>query len=215
MINVLFDFMLSMLSCFHVHCPYTCIWILYTFLLIFKGKTRFEWLCCGGENVWAVDNRGKVHLRIGISAPSNQLLNPAWVPVDGVPQTVGAKFVTVAPGPQDWMVRERFRWFRGFFKVGKTSRFLVFHLSICKYPYLIYLVLRPCGWSIIEAKYTCASTQPRPGTSYSILLGYQSMECHRPLEPSLWRWRRAARLDGKRGTSLSGRKMGRLKEGSR
>ena len=72
-------------------------------LLAWPGR-RFTWLSCGTLNVWAVDQKGGVHLRIGVTAPTNQLLNPAWVPVDGMPQTIGAKFMRVAAGPNDWMV---------------------------------------------------------------------------------------------------------------
>ena len=59
---------------------------------------------CGVSNVWGVDNEGMVYLRIGNGPPSQQFLNPAWVPVDGTPQTSGAKFRTVVTGPLDWMV---------------------------------------------------------------------------------------------------------------
>ena len=54
--------------------------------------------------MWAVDHKGGVHLRIGVTAPAHQLLNPAWVPVDGVPQTIGARFIKVMTGFNDWMV---------------------------------------------------------------------------------------------------------------
>ena len=70
---------------------------------------RFVWLCCGAENVWAVDHRGQVYMRIGVTAPVNQLLNPAWVPVDGAPQTIGARFVKVMTASNDWMVSLYFK----------------------------------------------------------------------------------------------------------
>lgn len=66
---------------------------------------RFVSLCCGDQHVWTVDNRGQVYLRIGVGAPgSSQQLSPAWVPVDGAPITVGARFTKVVTNITDWMV---------------------------------------------------------------------------------------------------------------
>lgn len=62
-------------------------------------------LSCGTQNVWAVDSKGNVHLRIGLKPPSKNYLSPAWVPVDGSTHTAGSKFTEVVTGPNDWMVR--------------------------------------------------------------------------------------------------------------
>ena len=45
-----------------------------------------------------------MHMRIGVDFLDSHLMNPAWVRVDGMPVTSGAKFVKVAAGYKDWMV---------------------------------------------------------------------------------------------------------------
>ena len=65
---------------------------------------RFKCLACSELNIWAVDNRGRVHMRIGVDFQEGHLMNAAWVRVDGMPVTSGAKFVKVATGFKDWMV---------------------------------------------------------------------------------------------------------------
>jgi hypothetical protein len=68
------------------------------------GGVKIVWLSTGALNVWAVDNKGQVYLRIGVEPPSKHLLNPAWVHVDGSTQSAGTKFTRVYAGPSDWMV---------------------------------------------------------------------------------------------------------------
>ena len=51
-----------------------------------------------------MDNTGQVYLRIGVAAPTRNVLAPAWVPVDGSTYSAGGKFIKVIAGPLDWMV---------------------------------------------------------------------------------------------------------------
>ena len=72
-------------------------------IFICTGNSRLVHLCCGKDNVWAVDHKGRMFLRIGVVAPVRQSLSPAWVIVDGKPNTIGARFTHVYTGPHDWM----------------------------------------------------------------------------------------------------------------
>ena len=69
-----------------------------------RADRRFKCLACSELNIWAVDDRGRVHMRIGVDFQEGHLMNAAWVRVDGMPVTSGAKFVKVATGFKDWMV---------------------------------------------------------------------------------------------------------------
>ena len=59
---------------------------------------------CGDQNVWALDDHGQIYMRIGVKAPSNAYMNPAWVPVEGTTNSRDATFVKVYVGPHDWKV---------------------------------------------------------------------------------------------------------------
>ncbi|XP_013385306.1 tectonin beta-propeller repeat-containing protein 2-like isoform X1 [Lingula anatina] len=83
------------------HCPQGASWVQLD--LDQLGDSKLVSVSCGTENVWAVDDKGAVFLRIGTKAPSSHYLNPAWVQVDGL-ATAGAIFTQVATGPEDWMV---------------------------------------------------------------------------------------------------------------
>lgn len=74
------------------------------YLVVISGRSQLTWLSCGSQNLWAVDSEGSVYMRIGVGPPSRSLLNPAWVPIDGTPSGVGARFTKVFTGHNDWMV---------------------------------------------------------------------------------------------------------------
>ncbi|XP_074662450.1 tectonin beta-propeller repeat-containing protein 2-like [Tubulanus polymorphus] len=67
------------------------------------GESKLVHLSIGAENVWAVDQSGVVYFRIGILAPSSQVLNQAWIIVDEKPSN-GSYFAQVEVGPKDNMV---------------------------------------------------------------------------------------------------------------
>ena len=72
--------------------------------LLFPAGARLLWLSAGSQNIWAVDSRGQVYLRIGTEAPSAHGLNQAWVPVDGTTDSSDSKFLRIYVGHNDWMV---------------------------------------------------------------------------------------------------------------
>ena len=72
--------------------------------LFIAGDATLVHANCGSQNVWAVDSRGQVYLRIGVRPIAYQGLSPAWVPVEGSTSTLGAKFTQVYSGSNDWMV---------------------------------------------------------------------------------------------------------------
>ena len=77
------------------------------FVVFLPGGAKLLHISCGFNNVWAVDNKGMVYLRIGIKAPLRNEMSPAWVPVDGSTHHAGGKFLKVITGPMDWMVSDR------------------------------------------------------------------------------------------------------------
>ena len=73
-----------------------------------------------------------MYLRIGNKPPAATApgyLNPAWVPVEGSPQGLGAKFQKVFAGPTDWMVSATF----GLFVLLFISQFELFSLFLLLY----------------------------------------------------------------------------------
>ncbi|XP_038076272.1 tectonin beta-propeller repeat-containing protein 2-like [Patiria miniata] len=59
------------------------------------GPCKVVHFSCGADVVWACDNEGMIHLRIGVDIPYDEALPPAWVPVDGRASGFGACFEQV------------------------------------------------------------------------------------------------------------------------
>ncbi|GFO17040.1 tectonin beta-propeller repeat-containing protein 2-like isoform x2 [Plakobranchus ocellatus] len=82
------------------------------------GKAQLVHLSCNASYVWAVDTKGRVYQRIGVSPPSETNLNPVWLPLQHHGDVL---FTKVFVGPLDWMVWSIDSRWLCFVRIGITE----------------------------------------------------------------------------------------------
>ena len=72
--------------------------------LFIAGSKRLSSLCCGSQHVWAVDSEGEIYFRVGTAPPSEDIMVPVWISVDGTTSTHDSHFVNVMCNNSDTLV---------------------------------------------------------------------------------------------------------------
>ncbi|XP_029900840.1 tectonin beta-propeller repeat-containing protein 2 isoform X2 [Myripristis murdjan] len=65
------------------------------------GAVRLVSVCCGSQNVWAVDSRGIVYFRVGTQPLNPSMMLPAWIHIEPPVQPVGVQLVSIRTSPND------------------------------------------------------------------------------------------------------------------
>uniref|UniRef100_UPI003AAE588F tectonin beta-propeller repeat-containing protein 2 n=1 Tax=Centroberyx gerrardi TaxID=166262 RepID=UPI003AAE588F len=68
------------------------------------GAVRLVSVCCGSQNVWAVDGRGIVYFRVGTQPLNPSMMLPAWIYIEPPVQPVGVQLVSIHTSPNDRML---------------------------------------------------------------------------------------------------------------